>query len=141
MRDRARIRKIKEQHEKEQHAEAQRQRVIEQDQEWELALRRADEDPVGYDRWLEMHELTLEVIDEEEMTSDWSMYDAYHRGGPVPEVVQEAMEAEWAVRMEWLYGDARSERPGPQESPPLNNSPIGESPGPMQYENEAKKTK
>lgn len=83
-----------------------------------LLERRAKEDPLGFDRCLYAHEHTQTVIDEAQEELGWRLFNSYHRGDPMPERVQAAMEEEWKIRMEWLYGDSVSESAAPQPPPP-----------------------
>ena len=111
--DKRLLRQLEEDHERDLEQEAAYQRQLKQQEEEELEARRYREDPLGHDRWLYAHEHTMTVIDEEQARGDWSFFDSFHRGVPLPARVEAAMLEEQKLREEWLYGTATSVRTGP----------------------------
>ena len=104
------LRQLEDEVRREEEQEAAYQRQLKQQEEEELEARRYREDPLGHDRWLDAHDHTHTVIDEEQADGGWSFFDSYHRGVPLPARVEAAMLEEQKLREEWLYGTATSVR-------------------------------
>ena len=106
---RSRYRRLRREREEREACEEQQRALDVLEEENRLEERRHREDPLGYERIIQAHERTLEIIEEVEHKTSWSFFDSAHRGVPLPDLVQEALNREHQLRQEWLYGDSTSE--------------------------------